>query len=317
MPYISPEILAKAKQIDLLTYLKNYDPNEVIKISDNNYTTRTHDSLKISNGKWMWWSRGIGGKNAIDYLVKVKGMSFLDAAETITEQISIKAPIHEKKEPSFENKQLLLPKRYKSTDKVFNYLLERGIDYEILNYCIGNKLIFESLPYHNAVFIGYDENHNAKYASYRSIKSNRIMGDCTGSKKQYSFRLENKNCDEVHLFECPIDLLSYATLCKLAGKDWRSLNLLSLAGVYSPKKNTVESKVPSALNGFLNRNPKVKRIILHLDNDKAGRNATKTLKIIMSNKYEVIDNSPLYGKDFNDFLKFTLSKTKNERNFKQ
>ena len=54
--------------MDLLTYLKNYEPYELVHFSGNTYTTRTHDSLKISNGKWMWWSRGIGGRSALDYL---------------------------------------------------------------------------------------------------------------------------------------------------------------------------------------------------------------------------------------------------------
>ena len=58
MPYIAPEIITEAKRMDLLTYLRNYEPHELVKFSGNTYTTRTHDSLKISNGKWMWWSRG-------------------------------------------------------------------------------------------------------------------------------------------------------------------------------------------------------------------------------------------------------------------
>ena len=73
MPYIPPEVVEQARQIDLLTYLQSCEPQELVRISGNNYTTRTHDSLKISNGKWMWWSQRIGGYNALDYLVKVKG----------------------------------------------------------------------------------------------------------------------------------------------------------------------------------------------------------------------------------------------------
>lgn len=83
MPYIAPEIIMEAKRMDLLTYLENYEPHELVRFAGNTYTTRTHDSLKISNGKWMWWSQGIGGKSALDYLVKVKGLSFLEAVETI------------------------------------------------------------------------------------------------------------------------------------------------------------------------------------------------------------------------------------------
>lgn len=76
MPYIAPEVIEQARQIDLLTYLKNCEPHELVRISGNNYTTRSHDSLKISNGKWMWWSQRIGGYNALDYLVKVRGLFF-------------------------------------------------------------------------------------------------------------------------------------------------------------------------------------------------------------------------------------------------
>lgn len=52
----------EAKQIDLLTYLKACEPSQLVRVSGNTYCTKEHDSLKISNGKWMWWSRGIGAK---------------------------------------------------------------------------------------------------------------------------------------------------------------------------------------------------------------------------------------------------------------
>lgn len=57
--------------------------DELVKRDGNEYCTRTHDSLKISNGKWFWWSRGIGGVSALDYLVKVRGLDFVTAVETI------------------------------------------------------------------------------------------------------------------------------------------------------------------------------------------------------------------------------------------
>ena len=93
MPYIAPEIIIQAKEMDLLTYLRNYEPYELVRLTGNTYTTRTHDSLKISNGKWMWWSRGIGGRNALDYLIKVRDMNFIEAVETITGHTAITAPI--------------------------------------------------------------------------------------------------------------------------------------------------------------------------------------------------------------------------------
>lgn len=315
MPYIAPEVITEAKRMDLLTYLREYEPGELVKFSSNTYTTRTHDSLKISNGKWMWWSRGIGGKSALDYLIKVRGMDFVGAVQTIMGNGSVCFPTCENIK-SYEEQPLLLPEKSPTTDVVFDYLFGRGIDYEIINHCLEQELIIESLPYHNAVFIGYDESKEPKYAAYRATNQSRIMGDCTGSKKQYSFRLTAENTGEVHLFECAIDLLSYATLMKLEGKDWRQFNLVSLAGVYSPKQKIEDSKVPVTLGRLLEKDKKIRRIVLHLDNDIAGRKATKALQTILSDKYEVVDDPPQYGKDVNDFLCKRLGiKDKTERSF--
>ena len=315
MPYIAPEVITEAKRMDLLTYLREYEPGELVKFSSNTYTTRTHDSLKISNGKWMWWSRGIGGKSALDYLVKVRGMDFVEAVQTIMGNGSVSFPTYENIK-SYEEQPLLLPQKSPTTDVVFDYLFGRGIDYEIISYCLEQELIIESLPYHNAVFIGYDESKEPKYAAYRATNQSRIMGDCTGSKKQYSFRLTAENTGEVHLFECAIDLLSYATLMKLEGKEWRQFNLVSLAGVYSPKQKIEDSKVPVTLGRLLEKDKTIRRIVLHLDNDIAGRKATKALQTILSDKYEVVDDPPQYGKDVNDFLCKRLGiKDKTERSF--
>ena len=315
MPYIAPEVITEAKRMDLLTYLREYEPGELVKFSSNTYTTRTHDSLKISNGKWMWWSRGIGGKSALDYLIKVRGMDFVQAVQTIMGNGSVNFPTCENIK-SYEEQPLLLPEKSPTTDVVFDYLFGRGIDYEIINHCLEQELIIESLPYHNAVFIGYDEDKEPKYAAYRATNQSRIMGDCTGSKKQYSFRLTAENTGEVHLFECAIDLLSYATLMKLEGKDWRQFNLVSLAGVYSPKQKIEDSKVPVTLGRLLEKDKTIRRIVLHLDNDIAGRKATKALQTILSDKYEVVDDPPQYGKDVNDFLCKRLGiKDKTERSF--
>ena len=76
MRYIAAEDIARAKEMDLLTYLRNYEPQELVHVSGNTYCTREHDSLRISNGKWCWFSQGIGGRSALDYLIKVKGMGF-------------------------------------------------------------------------------------------------------------------------------------------------------------------------------------------------------------------------------------------------
>ena len=93
MRYIAAEDIAKAKEMDLLTYLRNYEPQELVHVSGNTYCTREHDSLRISNGKWCWFSQGIGGRSALDYLIKVKGidsitdLSFTVRASTIVKRM--------------------------------------------------------------------------------------------------------------------------------------------------------------------------------------------------------------------------------------
>ena len=122
----------------------------------------------------------------------------------------------------------------------------------------------------------------------------------------------------MHLFECAIDLLSYATLAKMAGRDWRTDSLVSLAGVYLPKEKIEDSTTPAALVKFLDDKPQIQKIFLHFDNDNAGRKASLALKTILPSKYEVIDSPPPCGKDYNDFLCFQLgihrNKTKERTN---
>ena len=306
MPYISPEVIEQARQIDLLTYLRRFEPDNVeeVKGTRNVYRTVDHDSLKMSNGKWFWWSQGFGGYNALDYLIKVRNYSFMDAVEILTGKELANWTPPPKKEEKNEPKVLRLPEKYQDSKRVIQYLFNRGIDYQIIQECIADGVIFESNGrYHNAVFVGKDETGTPKYAAYRGLGSSTFKGDAYGSDKQYSFRLLAKEpCQSVHLFEAAIDLLSYATLLKCEGKDYKKENLLSLSGVYQPKKEIKDSKIPIALSTFLKGNLQVKTIFLHLDNDKTGRLCTAALKELLQKDYRIVDEPPPVGKDFNDFL---------------
>ncbi|MBE5805987.1 MAG: DUF3991 domain-containing protein [Clostridiales bacterium] len=303
MAYYPPEVIEKVKQIDLYTYLKNYEPDELVPFNRNTYMTRTHDSLKISNGMWYWFSQGVGGKTALEYLIKVRDYSFIQAVETILGHSKISPPIQYKQTEKIKNIRLLLPKKAENNNHVISYLTGRGIDKDIILECIDNDLIYEQYPNHNVVFVGYDKNKTARYAGLRACNSSRFMQDAYGSHKAFSFKIDAiEPNNTVHLFESAIDLLSYATIMKLDNKEWYKENLLSLAGVYQPAKKIDESKIPLALNYYLNQNQHIKKIILHLDNDSAGRLATMALKTVLPKQYEIIDDPPKVGKDFNDFL---------------
>lgn len=317
MPYIPPEIVKEAEEMDLLTYLQNYEPDELVKIGNGTYTTKTHDSMRISNGLWNWFSEGVGGKNAVSYLMKVKKYSFLEAIETIIGNVNIRQPIIHKEEKQ-ENIMLVLPEKLNNTNRVETYLMKRGIAPEIIKECIDNNLIYESIPNHNVVFIGLDDNKNPKYAFYRGTNETRFMGESKGSDKKYTFRLKAKTeCNRVHLFESAIDLLSYATLMKMKNIDWHKENMISLAGVNSSSKTGENGKIPIAIKEYLEKNPNINEIHLHLDNDEVGRNASKSLQKILSEKYKVLDRPAPVGKDCNDYLRYVLSTRNFNKNTKE
>ena len=110
-----------------------------------------------------------------------------------------------------DRRKLLLPEKSETNLEVIRYLTGRGIDPEIIRDCIDEGLLYESLPYHNCIFVGYDETGKAAYACYRATNGERIMGDAAGSDKKYSFRV-NRAGSTLHVFESAIDLLSYATI---------------------------------------------------------------------------------------------------------
>lgn len=307
MPYVTPEQIERAKQMDLLNYLQTYEPHELVRFCGNVYTTRTHDSLKISNGKWCWWSRDIGGRSALDYLIKVRGMTLPEAVIQIDGQAAILPPVSSKTQTPVEPKKLLLPEKNENNARVIAYLVGRGIHRTLIDYCIQTERLYESRYYHNAVFVGFDQKGIPQYAMLRGTTNMRYMGEANGSNKHFSFALPaQQKCRRLHIFESAIDLLSYGTLVLFSGKDWRQENYLSLAGIYKPKARMEESTPPAALIQFLKDYPYIDDIALHLDNDTAGRTAVKTIQSILSSVYTISDEPPKHGKDVNDYLKTVL-----------
>ena len=144
MPFYDPDVVAETKKLDLLTYLQNYEPQELVHVSGNVYCTKTHDSLRISNGKWCWFSQGIGGKSALDYLIKVNGYSFLEAMERIVGQAAAKPPVVVSSEVKEKPKTLLLPEKYRYAEYAASYLEKRGISPELISFCISTGRLYES-----------------------------------------------------------------------------------------------------------------------------------------------------------------------------
>lgn len=315
--FYTKETIEKAKKIDLLTYLQNFEPDELVRFSRDTFCTKEHDSLKISNGKWYWFSRGFGGYNALDYLMKVKDLSFMEAMEKLVGTDDLIVTNNNNLKEQEKISRLILPEKNDNENKVIEYLMKRCIDLEIILDCINDDLIYETKENHNVVFVGKDFNNNPRYAGIRATNETRFMYDAAGSDKEFSFRILSEKKNEVlHIFESSIDLLSYATVLKMCNRNYKDENLIALAGVYQPSNDKEKTKIPLAVDSFLKKNRYIKRIFLHLDNDDAGRRATEYLKNILKTNYEVIDGKPFYGKDWNDFLKELINQNskKKEKN---
>ena len=308
MGYVTPEQIARAKELDLLTYLQRYATLELVRVDGNTYCTREHDSLKISNGKWHWFSRGIGGRSALDYLIKVKGFPFTRAVEELSGRAAETPPVFHAPKPEAAE-EFELPELNDSTDAVVKYLTGRGIHPDILDYCITHKLLFETRKYHNALFAGYDGKGQIKYAALRGTAGD-FKGEVYGSDKRHSFSIaENTGTSSVHLFESAIDLLSYATLMKMKGRDWWQDNLLSLGGVC---RNRREDALPIALEQYLKEHPSTGTVFLHLDNDEAGRIAAAEITRCLEGRCEVVNQPPSRGKDVNELLQIRLGQARDK-----
>lgn len=306
--FINKEELEKVKELDALTYFKNYRPGEIKKHSRNDYILIDHDSLHFSNGKWYWWSQRIGGTTALDYLQRVEGVPFIQACDLLLNLMGQSEPI-KVFQPPVKKTIFRLPEPDYNNNLALSYLInERRIDKEVVDYFVESKQIYQDKKFKNVVFVGLD-NGIPKYAFKRSIRQS-FKADAYGSDKSYSFSFINNNSSSLRVFEAAIDMLSFMTMKKLSGHDFKDENYLSLAGASNQIHAKNEADLPIALKSFLNKNKQIDVIFLHLDNDEVGRGASKKIEEILSKKYICFDMHPTEYKDVNEELKEYLKQNK-------
>lgn len=304
-PSVTKEQIAQAREVDLLSYLQGRDPAAIKPTGNGNeYRLAAHDSFKISNGKWHWFSRGFGGNNALDYLVKVQEMDFVAA---VSHLCGIQPGTVQRHQPQAPDKPIVpfaLPPKADNDNRTIAYLAGRGIDRLIVETCINEGIVYESAgKYHNCIFVGRDSEGIPKFASARGF-AGTFKQDVPGSDKRFNFLFPARNpeCRNVAVCESAIDALSYATLLRQKGPGWQDMNYLALSGTS-----------PLALKQFLSDHPKVDRVYLCLDRDAAGSKGTKHLQRELLNDAALFDRlelvtayQPPTGKDYNEYLQFTI-----------
>ena len=306
MSWVSEERVTAAREVDLLTYLQEREPGELVKSAPGEYRTATHGSLVISNGAWFWNRGQFGGVSAIDYLIKIRGMGFVAAVESVC-GIRTPTPALNTQENmpagKREDKILKLPPHVKFPSKLLSYLQSRDIDPYILRQCMEAGILYEGRYNGEAVcvFVGRDNSGKDRFGCVRGINSD-IKRDCVGSDKRCGFYLAAKDADGgvVAVFEAPTDALSHATLFP----NW-SGHRLSLGGTS-----------PVALLSFLAEHPETSHVSLCLDADNAGKTAAGRIREMLAGDKRflhitVTKDPPKEGKDFNDMLQCVKAREKN------
>jgi hypothetical protein len=302
--YVTKDQIERARQYSALDYVLAYEPSQYKRVGSG-YRKKEHPSLAVSDKGFYWHSRGeIKGKTALDYLTFVRGCGLVDAVCTI---LGIKPYEHGDKpsaaaimprarsptpraKPPPEHIKLSLPLRHKDNKRVIAYLQSRGIDRDLILECIDRGTLYESWPYHNAIFLGKDENGKIRYAALRGTTSS-FKHDADGSDKRYGFIIppDNPNSDAVAVYESAVDALSHQTMCKQGFippfDGWR----LSLGGISL-----------AALEHFINLHPDITQCLICTDDDKAGELAAA--KIAELPGITTVRSPPVVANDWNDEL---------------
>lgn len=308
---VTPTQIEKARDVDLFSYLNEHEPNELVRVSADIYTTVTFSSLKISasKGKWYHFRTKRGGHTALDFLVYMRGWNFQEAVlhlcnESAAHDYTASHASRPKQQPLPPPAPFSLPEPHENNKRIIAYLISRGIEPKLIYYCINNGLLYEDAKYHNCVFVGKNELEAPCNALLRSSGSrSTFLREWEGSNKFYPFRLTfAPDCNRVHVFESPIDLLSYITIMRTKTSDWHKENYLSLNGVHMQANNDRELKPPRALQQYLFDHIQVEGIVVCLDNDAAGRGCTELIQTLYGKNHTVISRLPESGKDYNEML---------------
>ena len=202
----------QANEVDLLSFLR--DRGEKLLLAGREYRLASDHSITVRGAMWYDHAAQRGG-HAISFVQQFYGKSYPEAVTMLLGRDGQSIIPIAKQEPEPQKpKPFALPKSYLTMRRMYAYLTKhRCIDRDVVTAFVQEKLLYEDDPHHNCVFVGLDENGEARHAHLRSTGSQgkvfRI--NVEGSDIKHSFH-KNGTDHSLYVFEAPIDLLSHITL---------------------------------------------------------------------------------------------------------
>ena len=293
MPYIhfSEQEKQMANEADIVSYLHSIGESTE-RHGREHWWESPSGKVSIRGSDWYSQYERVGG-GAVGFLQKFYGMKYPDAVRTLLGQDAgkeiVRTPRQEKKEK--EKKPFAVSPKHSDTRRVYAYLMgERMIDRDVIRAFEHKGLIFEDAEYHNAVFVGVDENGVPKHIQKRATKSgSSFKGNVDSSNADYSFNYVGTS-DKLFVFEAPIDMLAYITLFK---PNWEEHSYVALC-------STAECVAVQ----MLKNHPNITNVYLCLDHDSAGIEGAIRLADILREmgNYTLWRAMPKY-KDWDEDLK--------------
>lgn len=198
MAGVTKEEIARAKELDLLTYFKLVEPGN-LKLVGKEYRHKLHSSLTISKGSlWCWHCIGLRGRTALKYLIDVEKVPYVEAVREInriqggvvhsSQPVSLPQPRAEPEVP----RTFTLPEPDTNSYSAMAYLRRRCIHPNVLAFCRKEGILYQtSFKNHpNCVFVGRDGEGVAKGGSLRGCTQLQFRRDIPGSKKIYPFYIQ-------------------------------------------------------------------------------------------------------------------------------
>lgn len=299
--HFTEEQKQRANAVDLADFLQRQ--GEKLLPSGREKRVASNHSITVRGNEWYDHAIEQGGL-AIDFVQSFYGLSFPEAVTMLLggEQGEVYSRVKERKET--QQKPFVLPPKNSDMRRVFAYLIKnRHIDRDVVSFFARQKLLYESREqsadktkeYHNAVFIGYDEDGVPCHAHKRGIYSNgkSFKGNVESSNPYYCFHYTGTS-NSLYVFEAPIDMLSFITIYKHT--HWQKHSYVALCGVSE-----------QAMLKMLEINPNLNHVLLCLDHDAAGIEASEKFLDILSKKE--IECSRLLSKckDWNEDIKESLN----------